>query len=550
VIALLGAIAAKLVLVSDLAVIVQYAPHDDGLYVMRAYYLLTGEGFGPYDPRTLVKLPGMSFWLAGTRLLGMPYLWSVNMLYIVAGIYFATGALRCGVSRPIAFASFVIYLFSPITMGNEWMRVLREPLSTGLLVTMFASSLFILNAIAERRRKRLHLAIFGAAFAFSVLLREEDVLLYAVPFLLAAGAWLIQSSGGGGRVLRPVVAIVIVPVALSAAANFAARSFVEQHYGLPILHDFNQGEFPKLIAAIRSIESKKDNRYVMITQERLAKLVAEVPRFAPVIERLPPPGPGTYSCQILRVCTEWANGHMPFWIKDAAGLAGLTPDLASAQEYFRAVRLDIERACAEGRLKCKQDGDGLLPPFSPRWTRAFVREFVTLLGMTVAPHPHLADATPARFEVDVQFGRIFQHVTMTHHFDTALQLSDRNPPGPRFTLPLAAWRTVIASLYQPLAAALIVLTVAGFILRLALRGLLPFDAVTITVAIFLCYTAIRLLAISYVAVYLGHFDNRLVYATHSMFLIIGPAVIADALRTWRQRKEPMTYSQHPGLQRT
>src|SRR4051812_4247624 len=57
----------KLALVADLTLIAQYAPHDDSLYVTRAYYLLRGEAFGPYNSHVLVKNPGLSFVIAGMR---------------------------------------------------------------------------------------------------------------------------------------------------------------------------------------------------------------------------------------------------------------------------------------------------------------------------------------------------------------------------------------------------------------------------------------------------------------------------------------------------
>src|SRR5512143_1663892 len=147
------------------------------------------------------------------------------------------------------------------------------------------------------------------------------------------------------------------------------------------MHDFGEGEFPRLISAMRSLESKKDNRLVMITQEALGRLRAEVPRLAPVIDRLPRPGPGTYSCKRYGVCSEWANGWMLFWIKDAAFEAGLTPDAVSAQKFFRQARLDIERACGDGRLTCRDKGQGLMPRFELRWTRAYLKELRALVEM-------------------------------------------------------------------------------------------------------------------------------------------------------------------------
>jgi hypothetical protein len=57
-------------------------------------------------------------------------------------------------------------------------------------------------------------------------------------------------------------------------------------------------------------------------------------------------------------------------------------------------------------------------------------------------------------------------------------------------------------------------------------------------AIFLSYTVVRLAALAYVAVFFGHFDERLVFATHSFLLLIGPFVIADAFAAMRAAKGP------------
>jgi hypothetical protein len=122
------------------------------------------------------------------------------------------------------------------------------------------------------------------------------------------------------------------------------REFVERNYGRPLVYDFAEGEFPRLLAAIRSIESQKDNRLVMVTQERLAKLRQEVRGLAPVIDRLPKAGARYLFLSSAGRLLGMVNGWMPFWIKDEAFNAGLTPNLAATQDYFLRVRTDIESA--------------------------------------------------------------------------------------------------------------------------------------------------------------------------------------------------------------
>jgi hypothetical protein len=351
--------------------------------------------------------------------------------------------------------------------------------------------------------------------------------------MLGAGAWwtATQSRSIATRSARiSILCIVMIPILAAAAANVVTRIFVESHYGLPLLHDFSEGEFPKLIAAIRSIESKKDNRYVMVTQERLSKLLFEVPRLAPIIKRLPAPGPGTYSCQSHKICTELVNGWAQFWIKDAAWEAGATPDLSTAQQYFRAVREDIERACRETRLKCSPNGSGLLPPFHLKWTRAYVQEFFTLLAMTIVPDPHLRITGP---DVGVNFSRVVQFVTMTHDTDSRVQAKNEA----HYTGLLVRWRATIGDIYRALGAGLVLLAAAACIVRIALWNKVPPNAFSVITAIFAGYTLVRFLALSYAAVYFGRFDDRLVYSTHSFVLLAGLLVFADALNALRIAKE-------------
>src|SRR6185295_4884349 len=117
---LVTAVAAKLALVSDLAVQIIFLPHDDSLYVMRAFNLLNGAGLGAYDGRLLIKLPGISLCLAGLRILGLPYMFTLNLLYIAAGMYFLSGLARCGLGKPGLLLAMTLYLFNPVTFIYEW----------------------------------------------------------------------------------------------------------------------------------------------------------------------------------------------------------------------------------------------------------------------------------------------------------------------------------------------------------------------------------------------------------------------------------------------
>ncbi|HTP95515.1 MAG TPA: hypothetical protein VMK05_06670, partial [Burkholderiales bacterium] len=377
-----------------------------------------------------------------------------------------------------------------------------------------------------------HVLLIAAVTAFALLLREEDFLLYGL-LLLFALALLRQLRAAGaplrGRVAAAAMVAAILPFACGYGANLVAREYVQAHYGVALIHDFGDGEFPALIAAMRSLESRKDNRFVMITQEALGRLRTEVPRLAPVIERLPRPGAGTYSCQRYGVCSEWANGWMLFWIKDAAFEAGLTPDARSAQEFFRLARIDIERACAEGRLQCRDKGRGVLPPFELRWTRAYLQEWSALVGMWLAPRPAILQEIKTRFEVDSVLARMFQIVTMTHQADTRLQAPAATPLAqPVIDTGLREWRAAIGAAYPVLGGAVELAAAAALVyLYRRRRGPLhgPFVA---TAVLFGLYTGLRLCALAYAAVYMGYYDPRMIFSSYVATLLICPALIAEA----------------------
>lgn len=529
-------VALRMVLTSDLSVEITYAPYDDSLYVKRAYHFLAGEAFGPYDGRLFAKYPGISLWVAGARTLGIPFLLSVNALYIGAGIYLVFALLRCGSSRWVALASLALYLFNPITFGYEWIRVIREPIATGLFVLMIAAMAHMLIRLQEGRMPWRHLAVFAPAFAFALFLREDDRLLWGLLMLLAAT--LVWHVARRGRLVPGMVgfvaAAVIVPAALAASYEHSLRAYVERHYGLPILHELGEGEYPRLLAAIRAIHTGKDNRMVMVTQEALAKLHREVALFRAVVDRLPPPGAGTFSCQMHGVCTEWSNGWMPFLIKDEAFRAGLTPSLPAGQDYFRRVRSEIERACAERRFACSEKGQGLVPPMELRWTRAYLTEGWRIVKLAITPDINPIPAVPLVYDVPLELGRLYQATTMTDYFDTQLQAKFGDRPASRLYInSLADLRATLVAPYHAVGVFLIVVALAALALRIWIADrVLPGPLILVAI-IFALYSMFRLAALTYVAVFMGGFTARLFFSTYAVAMILSLPLLAETLLALR-----------------
>jgi hypothetical protein len=587
----------KLALVSDLAIQMLLSPHDDGLYVSRAYHLLKDGTYGPYDARLLIKLPGVSILLAFVRRLGIPYLIFLNLLYASAGLYMVEALRRCRVDRRLLLALFALFLFNRVTFEPQWLRILRDDADTALLPLFFTAMIFIFQGVQRRQLAFFSCLLFSAVFALGLLMREEAVLGY-VPLLVfdailiwkaRSSGWMKTLSGRWGLAL-----LLILPLALAAYGKSRARSFAVKHYGRPILHEMSEGEFPKLIASMRSV-SAQTNRLVMITQEALAEMRKAVPALAPVIDRLPPPGsgPNNYSYGRFGISDEWTSGWLIFWIKDEAFAAGLTPDLVKAQNYFYEARTAIDAACGDGRLTCHPDGKGLLPPFHLKWASAFFQELQGLLVMTFSPDLRVAAPPPPSYDVSVDYGRMYQFVTMTHNFDSILQENQepaewkdkpekdylslrywlrypdvamtkdfgpqRQGPEwgafvhyfrhgqyegriwgqmddarrkPMYSNPLAPWRDRVAAAVVRLNGLLWLMGAGCAIFRAWTKKLERTPLFWVCV-VFLTFLAARSLALAYVSVYMGFVDVRLFFPSYTVGLMLSAALVVETIHLLR-----------------
>ena len=335
---------AKFALTRDFNLTALFAPHDDLLYVERAFRLLQEGNLGQFDARTLSKPAGYSMFLALLAAAGLPYVPVMVALHAAAGLYVLAALRGRGVSDVWLLVAFALHVFNPLTLDAEYFRAMREPLAGTLLLFALGAAVRLVIAARAGRLDVVAIGVLAASVASMPLVREADVLVLAIP-VAAAVLGAVPLTRARWRVM---MAIALVPLACAFTAEAGMRAWMSRAYGLPILHDFGEGAFPRLVAAMRSVKATRDNRHVMVSQEALSKLEAAVPEVAGVVERLPRPGPGSYSCVRVGVCSEWTNGYMLFWIKDAVFDSGGGRSLPDSQKRMDDLRRAIDSACASG----------------------------------------------------------------------------------------------------------------------------------------------------------------------------------------------------------
>jgi hypothetical protein len=522
-------VALKLFLVSDIAVHIRFSPFDDSLYVGRAYAFLKGDGWGAYDAYILAKLPGMSFWLVANRWFGIPFLLGVNILYCLAGLLLVQAAAKSGVKNTVLLFAYFVYLCNPVTFSVGWALVMREALSSVLTVALLGVSLQILSNPKQHLSWGWILS-WGLLFAFGQLLREEDRLLWAYFILFAFVALWARRDPVSQRLDRKfAVLLFFIPTLLSSLVTYGTRSFNEAHYSAPILSDYSEGEFPKLMATLRSIDSPVDNRLVMLPQDVIQRLRPLVPEFAPVLDRLPSPGMQTHSCQLHDVCSEWSNGWMPWWVKMASWEAGLTPSFPVGQAYFKSIREQIEVLCSSNKLSCQNNGSGMIPPMELRWFRSFSHEFTRILSMLIYPVVDLVGMDAQPVNAAKRLVEQYQYVTMTSV--TENPTLDNNLS---FGSLQAKWRDTLAFADTVLIGIAVIFGSFAIVWRWVMYPGVALTPLYQLCAVFWAYSLLRLLALAYVAVFLGPFEPRIVFSTYTGFGLLGILAIWDSIQAHKK----------------
>jgi hypothetical protein len=498
---------------------VRYSPFDDNLYVNRALSLLNGNFFGDFNPYTLAKLPGISFWLYFSRILQIPYMLGINLLYIFSGIYLIW-ALKERVAISVLVLIFVLYLINPITFSSGWFFLMREPLSSILTVLIIGSSLHIFRS-SSFKIACIHNLIFTLCITFLFFLREEDklILVYLIGFAILR---LRLNNTSLKAILCNLFVSFLIPITLIICCNHLVRSEIQNHYGLPIINDFSEGEFPKMVAAIRSVHSEVDNRFVMMPQDVMKLLSHKIPEISDIFSKMPAPGLNTYSCKLTGVCREWANGWMPWFFKQAAYDSGYTNSLVTSQNFFRGIRERIETMCINKELICVRKGDGFFPPMDLRWSRAYLLEFKSLISMLLIPKLDFVKSNENALNASGDIIKVYSTVLMMPVLLTARELSEESR--------LSLLRELLGMSGGVISFLIIISGLAMLIWRLVMYPIIKLDPIYYVLVLFLIYSILRIIALSYVAVFLGPYESRIIFSTYTGLLLICPLFIWECIQ--------------------
>ena len=549
----------RMVMVSDVNLAIYYTPHDGSLYLTRAFHLLTDGTFGPYNSTTLLKAPGISLWIAFMRWFGVPYMLSINLIHIISSLYLIGALRRTGIDPLALLVTFALLLFNSVVFGSEWFALGREPLDLSLSILLVASMLFIMTNTPTRRALWIHGLIVVSSFTLLLFLREENVLLWSFLFVaVMLGIWQAVLDAEQISWKHPMLVVGLVTAMTSGICHYGLTRMIDRTYGLPIINDFSEGEFPKFIAAMRSASGRQVNPYISITQEALGDVAQVVPMVAPLFAQMPsPPTIGSYYHKRWGVSDEWPNSHIFLWIKDASiGGAGITPTLPTAQAYFKNARQNIEQACQDGRLKCVPSGSGMFPPLRYEWIPQLGSEMLSILKLIRNPPNSVIqesyilpvqqndslsgeDAITLGRQYQVaalnSFDSLYQWKITPPKSDTSLQAtkdqvySDLMDNKSLYRSPLLKWRQSVIN-FNWTSMIFVLLGLGATIALVLFTKLRDFNPVLLVALSFLSMVCVKIFVLGYVSVYMGAPDHRLFYSTHIILMALAPSLLYISMK--------------------
>ncbi len=313
-----------------------------------------------YSWTAFVRPPAYPLFIAFVHLCGIPLRIGIELMQVAGYLALVAGLRRAGVPRGVCLASFAVIILHPgsyqlnnYTMADAFYAALLPLALGGLLLTLFT-------------RKLWHATWTGIALALLWNTREESVLIppIIVVFLVVALFQQRLATGSWKPALRfwlkPVgvmLGMLLLLNLLANAANYRAfHSFAKS--------EFNASSFKAAYKALMRIKPDRDQRFVAVSTDAFEKAYSVSPTFAQLRPQLEGElgrnwqVPAFDALGIHEIGTPW----LLWGLRSTANAQEIHKSAAAADDFYRNVAGEINRACDEGRVPSRFVLSTLLGP--------------------------------------------------------------------------------------------------------------------------------------------------------------------------------------------
>jgi len=352
---------------------------DDRLFLTLAQNLLEGGWLGQFNHLTLIKGPFYPIWIAAVFLLGIPLLFSYQLLYAFACMVF-TLAVRPFVKRPVVLLIFfTVLLFNPMSYSGQVMdRPFREGIYPALTMLVLGCATGLLTRRGQGLKKLLPWSIcLGLSLSAFHLTREEGV--WIMPSLLliisfaAVSMWVTRHEGRVRGLL-----LCVLPFCVWLASIGAISEVNRRYYGVFTTVEFKSPDFLAAYGALTRVKHEKWHPMVPVprdVRERVYKVSPALAGLRPHLEGEIGKARTANPCLYLSVCDDIAGGWFIWAFREAVAAAGRYESAKTATDYYRRIAAEVNGACNDGRLECGPERASLTPLWDNRYLRPLIGSF-------------------------------------------------------------------------------------------------------------------------------------------------------------------------------
>jgi hypothetical protein len=330
---------------------------DDGLFLSRAEFILSGQlgeinwGFnalvkGTFYPWFIVfgnKINLNPIFLTYLTLVLLVLLLGFIVYKINKKIIFSVGLIIFTLADPLYFSDGSSRLLRELTQQNLVLFFLILLNSTFYLISRSKISLFVLGALSIAT---------GLVLAISINVREENIWIYSAYSINVIILFLSRKFK-----ITQIVSINLIIIITVFISIQLVKTINSNFYEVSLQNSTTEGEFPKMMLNLSSIVTSQGNvRYSAIDKNKREIAYKISPSFAQLQPYLEGPGQAwvQFGCQDSNTCDDYSNGWFHVALREAMRNIGWWDTEKIAQEKMSVINDELSKACKEKLITCKR----------------------------------------------------------------------------------------------------------------------------------------------------------------------------------------------------
>jgi hypothetical protein len=330
---------------------------DDGLFLSRAEFILSGQlGEVNWGFNALVKGTFYPWFIVfGNKVNLNPVFLSYLVLVLIVLLL---GLIIYSLTKNILLSLGLILFISadPVYFSEGASRMMREFTHQNSVLLFFVCFNVIFYFLGRSKASYYLLfslsVVSGLVLTVSINVREENIWIYSA--YVVNIIILFLSKKFTTKQILYVNIIITVTLFLSIQI---VRSINNYFYDVRLQNSSTEGQFPKMLLNLSSIETSKGNvRYSAIDKSKREIAYNVSPSFAQLQPYLEGPGQAwiQFGCQDSNTCDDYSNGWFHVALREGMRNIGWWDSEKIAQEKMLQINNEIAKSCEEKLIKCRK----------------------------------------------------------------------------------------------------------------------------------------------------------------------------------------------------